>query len=98
MLWSVEGRKENKMQRASFELLEGVLLTVKRPSCRTQKGTPYGVGVHVDETGIVEEDVIGKRVCKKRCDPFIENREGAECSGQALSCLGVLFFNGEEAC
>ena len=52
----------------------------------------------MDETGIVEEDVIGKRVCKKRCDPFIENREGAECSGQALSCLGVLFFNGEEAC
>ena len=33
---------------------------VKRSSCRTQKGTPYGVGVHVDETGIVEEDVIGK--------------------------------------
>ena len=23
MLWSVEGRKENKMQRASFELLAG---------------------------------------------------------------------------
>ena len=23
MLWSVEGRKENKMQRASFELLGG---------------------------------------------------------------------------
>ena len=25
MLWSVEGRKENKMQRASFELLGGAL-------------------------------------------------------------------------
>ena len=25
----------------------------------------------------------------KRCDPFIENRKGTECSGQALSCLGV---------
>ena len=26
-------------------------LAVKGPSCRIQKGTPYGVGVHVDETG-----------------------------------------------
>ena len=62
----------------------------------TQKGTPCGVGAHVDETGIVEEDVIGKedkkRDCKKRCDPFIENREGTECGGQALSCLRVPFF------
>ena len=33
---------------------------VKRPSSQTQKGTPYGVGVHVGETGIAEEDVIGK--------------------------------------
>ena len=68
----------------------------------TQKGTPCGVGAHVDETGIVEEDVIGKedkkRDCKKRCDPFIENREGTECGGQALSCLRVPFFYGEEAC
>ena len=24
------------------------------------QGHPYGVGVHVDETGIVEEDVMGK--------------------------------------
>ena len=71
---------------------------VKRSSCRTQKGTPYGVGVHVDKTGVVEEDVIGKRDCKKRCDPFTENRERRECSGQALSCLGVPFFYGEETC
>ena len=35
-----------------------------RPSSQTQKGTPYGVGVgvHVDETGIAEKDVIGKEV------------------------------------
>ena len=60
-LWSVEGRKETKKERASFGLLGGALfLTVKRSSCRTQKGTPYGVGVHVDKTGVVEEDVIGK--------------------------------------
>ena len=63
MMRSIEGRRENRMQRASFELLWGALcLTVKRPSGHTQKGTPYGVGVHVDE-----------------------NREGTECSGQALS-------------
>ena len=36
------------MQRASFELLGGALFfMVKRPVDQTQKGTPYGVGVHV---------------------------------------------------
>ena len=34
------------MQRASFELLGGV---VKRSVDQTQKGTPYGVGVHVQD-------------------------------------------------
>ena len=33
---------------------------VKTPVNHMQKGTPYGVGVHVDETGIAEEEVIGK--------------------------------------
>ena len=28
------------------------------PFFNAEKGTPYGVGVHVDETGIVEEDMI----------------------------------------
>ena len=35
------------MQRASFELLGGAFFMVKRPVDQTQKGTPYGVGVHV---------------------------------------------------
>ena len=36
------------MQWASFELLGGALFfMVKRPVDQTQKGTPYGVGVHV---------------------------------------------------
>ena len=35
------------MQRACFELLGGALFTVKRPVDQTQKGTKYGVGVHV---------------------------------------------------
>ena len=31
---------------------------VKRPSCRTPKGTPYGngVGIHVDEAGTAEAE------------------------------------------
>ena len=37
---------------------------MKRPVDHTQKGTPYGVGVHVQDrhSGIVLEDVIGKEV------------------------------------
>ena len=52
MMRSVEGRKENRMQRASFELLGVLFLMVRRPSSQIQKATPYGVGVHVDETGM----------------------------------------------
>ena len=56
-----EGRRENRMQWANFELPGGApFLTVKRPSSQTQKGTPCKAGAHVDETGIAEEDVIGK--------------------------------------
>ena len=62
LMRSVGGRKENRMQRESFELLGGCpFLSVKRPRCRTQKGTPYGVGVHVDETGTAEEECDRKR-------------------------------------
>ena len=41
------------MQRASFELLGGCPLFngSKRPVDETQKGTPYGVGVHEEERG-----------------------------------------------
>ena len=47
LLGVVEGRRENRLQRASVELRGGALFqVVKRPRCRTQKGTPYGVGVH----------------------------------------------------
>ena len=70
--------------------------TVKRPSGLTQTGTPYGVGVHVDETGVAEEDVIGKEGLQETMLP-IEDMEGTEYNGQALSCWGVPFF-GEEAC
>ena len=45
----------------------------------------------MDETGIAEEDVIGKEGLQEAMWP-IENREGTECSGQGLSCLGVPFF------
>ena len=55
---------------------------MKRPSCRTQKGAPYGVGVHVDETGIVEEDAIGKRDCEKRCGHSL--RTGREQNAEGL--------------
>ena len=44
-MWFLEGRRENRLRAA-----------VKRPSCWTQKGAPYGVGVHVDETGTAEEE------------------------------------------
>ena len=35
---------------------------VKRPSYRIQKGTPYGVRVHVDETGTAEEECFLPKV------------------------------------
>ena len=44
-----------------LELLgDAFFFMVKTPVNHMQKGTPYGVGVHVDETGIAEEEVIGK--------------------------------------
>ena len=49
--------------------------TVKRPNSQTQKGTPYGVGVHVDETGIAEEDVIGKEGLQATSGPLRTGRE-----------------------
>ena len=54
---------------------------VKTPVNYTQKGTPYGVRVHA-----MLWSVEGRK------ENIIENREGTECSGQALSCLGVPFF------
>ena len=57
MMRSVE-RTESSGQALSCLGLP--FLMVERPSSQTQKGTPYRVGVHADETGIAEEDVIGK--------------------------------------
>ena len=43
--------KEGRMKWANFELLGGArpFLMVKRPVQRTQSGSPYGVGVHVED-------------------------------------------------
>ena len=50
------------MQRASFELLGGALFfMVKRPVDQTQKGTPYGVGVHVQDTHSGQDVSQGSR-------------------------------------
>ena len=68
MLWSVEGRKENKMQRASFELPGGApFLTVKRPSVKRglltrRKRAPHMEWEFMCRIGIAGEDVIGKGV------------------------------------
>ena len=43
-----------------LEMLGVPFLMAKTPVNYTQKGTPYGARVHVDETALVEEDVIGK--------------------------------------
>ena len=69
-------------------------------SCGTEKGTPYGVGVYVDETGTAEEEYLLPGV-----GVYVDDRkEGpptaifAHClatrSRQApLSSLGVPFFS-----
>ena len=57
MMPSVEGRREKRLQRTSVELLGSArFLMVKRLRCRTQSGTPYGVGSHVDEAGAAEAE------------------------------------------
>ena len=56
MMRSVEGSRENRMQRANFDAWGCLIFMMKTPVDQTQKGTPYGVGVQLDETGMAGEE------------------------------------------
>ena len=64
---------------------------MKRPSGQTQKHAAHELYVHVDETGVAEEDVIGKRGIAR--NDVTHSEQGRNRMQRApLSCLGVPLF------
>ena len=52
-MWMRQAQRRRKV----LSWLEVPFFTGGEASCRTQKGTPNGVGVHTDETGAAEDDL-----------------------------------------